>query len=66
VQKLHKGKKSAGTCTPEPIALFFHDHLEYITVILQKAPKQVLAKAKTNTILQHLWMHFQNAKLINQ
>lgn len=52
--------------TPELIALFFHNHLEYITVIFQSTPKQVLAKAKPNIILQHLWMHFQNAKLINQ
>lgn len=66
VTPLQTGEKNAGTCTPELIALFFHNHLEYITPTLPSTPKQVLAKAKTNTILQHLWMHFQNAELINQ
>lgn len=37
-------------------------HLEYITVILQSPPKRGLAMAKTNTILQQPWMHFQTQK----
>lgn len=41
-------------------------HLECIIFILQGLPKQGLATAKTNTILQQPWMHFQNAKAINQ
>lgn len=45
-----EGGGNVGTCTPELIALFFYNHLEYITVTLQSSPKQVLAIAKTNTI----------------
>lgn len=41
-------------------------HPEYIAVILQGPPKQGLAMAKTNTILQQPWMHFRNAKAIHQ
>lgn len=65
MQKLKGGKGGLLAHTPELYALFFHNHLEYITITLQRASKQVLAIVKTNAIL-HLWMHFQNAKLINQ